>query len=249
MRADDFRNKVICADCLEFMRGIDDSCVDLFVTSPPYNLKNSSGNGMKDGRGGKWSNAALISGYKGHDDAMPYDEYCLWQRECLNEMMRLLKDDGAIFYNHKWRVQNGILQDRHEILEGFPVRQIIIWKRKGGINFNAGYFLPTYEVIYLIAKPGFRLADKANRLGDVWEITQEMNNPHPAPYPEELTDRIISSTNAKLIVDPFAGSGTTAISAMRYGRDYVMIEKSPEYCEMIRTRIDGSIWNVRERNT
>ena len=85
MRADDFRNKVICADCLEFMRGIDDSCVDLFVTSPPYNLKNSSGNGMKDGRGGKWSNAALISGYKGHDDAMPYDEYCLWQRECLNE--------------------------------------------------------------------------------------------------------------------------------------------------------------------
>ena len=76
-----------------------------------------------------------------------------------------------------------------------------------------------------------------------------MNNPHPAPYPEELTDRIISSTNAKLIVDPFAGSGTTAISAMRYGRDYVMIEKSPEYCEMMRTRIEGSIWNVRERNT
>ncbi|MBR1439493.1 MAG: site-specific DNA-methyltransferase, partial [Synergistaceae bacterium] len=144
------------------MRDLEDSCVDLFVTSPPYNLKNSSGNGMKDGRGGKWSRAALLKGYEGYGDAMPYDEYCEWQRECLTEMMRLLKEDGAIFYNHKWRVQNGLLQDRHEILDGFPVRQIIIWRRKGGINFNAGYFLPTYEVIYLIAKPKFKLAEKAN---------------------------------------------------------------------------------------
>ncbi len=66
MSMDNFRNKIICGDCLEIMRGIDDSCVDLFVTSPPYNLKNSSGNGMKDGRGGKWSRAALLNGYEGY---------------------------------------------------------------------------------------------------------------------------------------------------------------------------------------
>lgn len=243
LSAENFTDKIICGDCLEFMRRLEDSCVDLFVTSPPYNLKNSSGNGMKDGRGGKWQNAALLEGYEAHDDAMPYDEYCEWQRQCLSEMMKLLKDNGAIFYNHKWRVQNGLLQDRHEIVQDFPVRQIIIWRRKGGINFNAGYFLPTYEVIYLIAKPGFKLADKANKLGDVWEIKQEMNNPHPAPFPEELTDRIISSTNAKLIMDPFAGSGTTGISAMRYGRHYIMVEKSKKYCEMARKRIEGAVWN------
>ena len=239
----DIVNRIICGDCLEVMRSFEGESVDLFVTSPPYNLKNSSGNGMKDGRGGKWANAGLLEGYANHDDCMPYDEYCRWQRECLDEMMRLLKPDGAIFYNHKWRVQNGLLQDRHEIVEGLPVRQIIIWKRKGGINFNAGYFLPTYEVIYLIAKPEFKLAAKANRLGDVWEIKQEMNNPHPAPFPEELTDRIISSTNAKLIVDPFGGSGTTAISALRYGREYILIEKSEEYCSMARARIQGLDWN------
>ena len=236
-------SEIICGDCLEVMKGFAGESVDLFVTSPPYNLKNSSGNGMKDGRGGKWSKAGLLEGYADHDDAMPYDEYCEWQRECLSEMMRLLKEDGAIFYNHKWRVQNGLLQDRHEITQGFPVRQIIIWRRKGGINFNAGYFLPTYEVIYLIAKPGFRLAEKANRLGDVWEIKQEMNNPHPAPFPEELTDRIISSTNARLIVDPFGGSGTTAVSALRYGREYILIEKSEVYCEMARARVEGGEWN------
>ena len=245
---EDFRNTVICGDCLEIMRSLEDSCIDLFVTSPPYNLRNSSGNGMKDGRGGKWSRAALISGYNGYDDAMPYDLYCSWQRKCLSEMMRLLKDDGAIFYNHKWRVQNGLIQDRHEIVQDFPVRQIIIWRRKGGINFNPGYFLPTYEVIYLIAKPAFRLAEKANRFGDVWEIKQDSNNPHPAPYPEELTDRIISSTNAGIIADPFAGSGTTAISAMRFGRDYVLMEKSAEYCSMIETRIKGGEWNAGKKN-
>lgn len=56
---ENFINKIICADCLEVMRQISNGRVDLIVISPPYNLKNSSGNGMKDGRGGKWSNAAI----------------------------------------------------------------------------------------------------------------------------------------------------------------------------------------------
>jgi modification methylase len=101
-------------------------------------------------------------------------------------MMRVLKEDGAIFYNHKWRVQGGLLQDRNDIVDGFPVRQIIIWQRKVGINFNPGYFLPTYEVIYLIAKPDFKLAPKANAHGDIWEFAQEMKNPHPAPFSIQL---------------------------------------------------------------
>src|SRR5262245_37347219 len=147
-----YLNTIITGDCLSVMKEMPDESVDLIVTSPPYNLKNSTGNGMKDGRGGKWSRAALINGYANYDDNMPHDLYAKWQRDCLNEMFRLLKDDGAIFYNHKWRVQNGLLQDRQDIINGLPVRQIIIWKRKGGINFNKGYFLPTYEVIYLIAK-------------------------------------------------------------------------------------------------
>jgi site-specific DNA-methyltransferase (adenine-specific) len=67
----DFINKIICGDILQFMRYIPDKSLDLVVTSPPYNLKNSTGNGMKDGRGGKWANAALINGYTHHNDNMP----------------------------------------------------------------------------------------------------------------------------------------------------------------------------------
>ena len=236
---DEIKNTFICGDALQEMRKIPDDSIDLIVTSPPYNLKNSTGNGMKNGNGGKWSGAALINGYSNYDDNMPYDEYVQWQRDCLNEMMRLIHDDGAIFYNHKWRVQKGLIQDRHEIIAGFPVRQIIIWKRKGGINFNPGYFLPTYEVIYMIAKPGFRLADKANRFGDVWEFPQEMKNKHPAPFPVALVERIISSTYAELILDPFMGSGTTAVAAKNLSRNFIGIDISPEYCEMSEERLSG----------
>lgn len=228
---------MICGDAVEIMKAIPSGSVDLIITSPPYNLKNSTGNGMKDGRGGKWANAALQKGYSHHEDSMPHDEYVKWQRACLKQMLRLIPDDGAIFYNHKWRVQGGLLQDRQDILKGFPVRQIIIWRRKGGFNFNPGYFLPTYEVIYLIAKPKFKLLPKANGVGDVWEFTQDMNNKHPAPFPLMMIDRIISSTNAKTVLDPFMGSGTTAIAAINNDRNYIGIDVSPEYCEMAEQRI------------
>ena len=235
-----FFNQIFCGDCLQIMRTMPDACVDLVVTSPPYNLRNSSGNGMKDGRGGKWSKAALLDGYDTTTDNMPHDEYVVWQKLCLFQMMRLIPDHGAIFYNHKWRVQKGRLQDRSDIVSGFPVRQIIIWKRQGGINFNKGYFLPTYEVIYLIAKKDFKLAPKANAYGDVWEIAQERDNEHPAPFPVELAERCIGSTKADVVLDPFVGSGSTAIAAKRLGRMFVGIDISQTYCEMAQRRLaDG----------
>jgi len=238
MKIEDYLNMIICGDCLTVMKKMPDRSIDLVVTSPPYNLKNSTGNGMKPcTTSGKWANAALQNGYSHYDDNMPHTQYVKWQRDCLTEMFRLIKEDGAIFYNHKWRVQDGLLQDRQDILNGFPIRQIIIWRRKGGINFNPGYFLPTYEVIYLIAKPDFRLIPKANAVGDVWEFTQEMKNGHPAPFPVALIDRIISSTYAEIVLDPFMGSGTTAIAALMNNVCYLGIELSPEYVKMAEKRI------------
>lgn len=239
-----FRNQFICGDAVKTMKNLPDESIDLIVTSPPYNLKNSTGNGMKDGRGGKWKNASLMNGYSDHDDCMPHNKYVAWQRKCLREMMRVLKKDGAIFYNHKWRVQGGLLQDRQDIVKGFPVRQVIIWRRKGGINFNPGYFLPTYEVIYLIAKPEFKLVSKANSYGDIWEFTQDMNNPHPAPFPVDLIERIITSTNAELVLDPFMGSGTTAVAASNQGREFIGIELSREYCDIAAVRLNKNASKV-----
>lgn len=71
----EYLNKIINADCLDVLHKLPDACIDLVVTSPPYNLKNSTGNGMKDGRGGKWANAALIKGYENYDDYMPVENH------------------------------------------------------------------------------------------------------------------------------------------------------------------------------
>ena len=233
--------KVHQGDCIELMNQMPAGSVDLVVTSPPYNIKNSTGNGLKNGSGGKWPQAELLRGYADHDDAMPHLDYVAWQRDCLHAMMRILSEDGAIFYNHKWRVQGGLLQDRADIVDGFPVRQIIIWQRNGGINFNPGYFLPTFEVIYLIAKPKFRLAAKANAQGDVWRIPQETKNPHPAPFPLALAQRCIDSTEAKTVLDPFIGSGTTAIAAEKTGRQWIGIDISKAYCELARERVGSFV--------
>ena len=90
----------------------------------------------------------------------------------------------------------------------------------------------------MLPKPLFKLRPKANAHGDVWEFTQEMKNEHPAPFPISLIDRIISSTNAEIILDPFIGSGTTAISALRNNREYIGIDLSPKYCKMAEKRIN-----------
>ena len=218
-------NTIHQGDCARVMRRIPAGSVDLVFTSPPYNLRTSSGNGRRN-----WP------GYDGHSDDMPHRDYVRWQRRCLTQMMRLLAPHGAIFYNHVYRVQHGRLQGHNDILAGFPVRQIIIWNRSGGTNYNPGYYLPTYEVIYLIANPGFRLAQS---YPDIWRAHQEDSDwiPEIPTFPLDLPLTAIQTTGAQVILDPFLGSGTTAAAAKLEGRDYIGIEKSRRYCAIARRRL------------
>jgi modification methylase len=226
-------NKTHCGDCIAVMEKMPVHSVGLIVTSPPYNLH--AGKGMKF-CSSKWQKL-VQQGYQSSDDAMPHEKYVKWQRSCLASMMRVLRDDGAIFYNHKWRVQNGLLQDRSEIVQGFPVRQVIIWHRNGWVNFNPGYFLPRFEIIYLICKPAFKLVPGANAIGDVWNIARDDDAQHPHPFPVELAERCIQSTSAKVVLDPFIGSGSTAVAAENLKRHWIGIDVSREYCEMADRRI------------
>ena len=220
-------NAIHQGDCLELLAQLPSESVDLVFTSPPYNLRNSTGNGTRD-----WA------GYDGHSDDMPHGAYVEWQRECLRQMLRVLKPDGAIFYNHAPRVQGGKHLGHQDILEGFPLRQVIIWHRSGGTNFNPGYFLPDYEVVYLIAKPGFRLRDGCGD-GSVWRIHQETCSwiPEIPTFPVDLPQRAISATSPQVILDPFMGSGSTAVAAVLEGRSYIGFEQSPRYCETARRRL------------
>lgn len=235
-------NKIICGDSLKIMRTMPDESIDAVITSPPYNLSNSTGKGFKyKDNSGRWKNAKLRNGYDNYSDNIPRDEYVSWQRECITEMLRLIKPTGAIFYNNKRRVQGGLALLPDDIIKGFPLRQIIIWDRGSGLNFNEGYFVPCYEEIYLIAKPKFKLDYDAAKFGNVWRIAPELKNPHPAPFPFKLPERIIISLPAtshkKVILDPFCGSGTTLLAAKMYGCDYLGIDLSPKYCQDAEIRL------------
>ena len=231
---------IIHGDCLEVMRAMPAESVKCVVTSPPYNLHNTVGGGFNHGTGsykaGKWAGRKIRNGYDGDGDNMPHEQYVAWQRDCLAEMMRLLRPDGCIFYNHKWRVQAGLLQDRQDIVDGFPVRQIIIWDVGGSANVHDSYFLPAYEVIYMIAKPACRISRKSIVYTNVWRVRPERKNPHPAPFPLEIPLRCIRAVGGP-VLDPFLGSGTTAVAAIQEGVEWTGIERSSKYVEMAEDRL------------
>jgi len=220
---------------------------DLIFTSPPYNLGSSSGGGFghyaadarmgSRGGGGKWHGGSLSEGYEDHDDAMPQDEYEDWQRAFLATCWTQLSDAGAIFYNHKPRVQAGNLWTPLNVNPGLPVRQIITWARAGGMNFAPTHYVPTYEWIVVFAKPAWRLKSKgASGVGDLWRVPQQPSK-HPAPFPLDLPARAIESAGPSLVIDPHAGSGTTLRAAKDAGVRAIGIEKSAAYCSMAAARL------------
>jgi len=93
------------------------------------------------------------------------------------------------------------------------------------------------QVEPLLCKPDFVLVPGACSAGDVWKIPQERVEGHPAPFPLELPTRIIKSTAAKVVLDCFAGSGTTAVAAKMLGRDYIGIELSQLYVAVAERRL------------
>ena len=207
------------------MRRLPDECIDLVVTSPPYNLRSG-------GRCRGWP------GYDGYGDDLPHDEYVAWQQECLREMHRIIKPTGAIFYNHAPRIHKGVQWRHDDILEPFDVRQTVIWHRAGGVNHNPQYLSPSYEYIYVMAKPGFRVAPDWT-MGDVWKMQQEKRRwiPEVPAFPVELPQNAIRATGAKVVLDCFMGSGTTAVAAVLEGADYIGIEQSARYCAVARERV------------
>jgi site-specific DNA-methyltransferase (adenine-specific) len=227
---DDGQCVIYHGDCREVLPRISD--VDMVFTSPPYNL----GGGGVDGR---WFAASkLANGYASHDDAMPQAEYDIWQRWVLLTLWGTLSNGGAIFYNHKPRVQ-----DKHATLPtdygtGLPLRQIIVWDRGTGLNFNTTFFLPKHEWIVVWAKDDWALVDqRASQVGDVWRVAPETSQRHPAPFPVKLPTIAIAAANPALVLDPFMGSGTTLRAAKDLGRRAIGIELSERYCEIAANRL------------
>lgn len=247
-------------DCREVLPGLLSAGVELVVTSPPYNLGGEPwphlGNwkpGDSAGGRSKWKNGSDAGGgiqYSSHEDTMPWPQYAAWQREILALLWNIIPDDGAIFYNHKPRVIGARLWMPLELLPmNVVLRQIIIWSMPGGMNFNPTAFVPTHEWLMLLAKPEFRLRSRgASGVGDVWTINRDYGNPHPAPFPVQLASNAIDTSEAKIVLDPFSGSGSTLVAAKLSGRCAIGIEIDESYCEIAANRLRQKVfaWSPSE---
>lgn len=229
-------------DCVEVMRTLPEGSIDLVITSPPYNLHNTTGGGFSRNvwDSSLWKAPEFADAYESHHDAMPRPDYIKWQNDVLNAAWRLLKPTGAIFFNHKPRVQAGIYEMPLELNPGLPLRQIIYWYRGGGgINFSTRFYLPTVEWILIFAKPDFELKTKgAGKMGDMWNFLPERTNPHPAAFPLDLPRRILETAPATRVLDPFMGSGTTGVACVERGIDFIGIDNSEKYLKMARYRME-----------
>jgi site-specific DNA-methyltransferase (adenine-specific) len=224
-------------DCEDVLPHVD---ADLVVTSPPYNMGLvPGGNGRGMYRPGASTKAGRFrDGYGVHSDALLQDEYDAWQRLILGLCWRSIPDDGAIFYNHRPRVEHGLLRLPLGLDFGLPLRQIITWDRGTGIDVTLRQFCSAYEWVFLFAKPDFRVADhSASGMSDVWRLGMEHADlGHPAPFPVSLPKRALAATGAQTVLDPFAGSGTTLRAAKDLGRKAIGIELEERYCEIAAKR-------------
>ena len=240
-------NKIYCMDVLEGLRQLDDESIDLIITSPPYNLAGFRGTIVKRSEKNDFWEKSI--GYDGDpkNDFMPEEEYEKWQIEVLNECFRVLKKDGSMFYNHKIRVKKNKISHPLEWItkSKFICRQELIWDRSTSVNVDKCRYLPSTERIYWLIKqpknPRFHREDSINWKGEVWRFAPDKNNEHPAPFPEVLPDNIIpcvAQGERIIVLDPFMGGGTVAISARRHGCDYIGFEKFQTYVDMANKNIE-----------
>jgi len=253
-------NQIICGDCLEVMKGLPDKCIDLTVTSPPY------------------------------DNLRTYNGFVFDFEGIAKELYRITKDGGVVVWVVGDRVINGseTLIPFNQALFfkqiGFNIHDTMIYQKNAMPFPEQTRYIQCFEYMFVMSKgkpkshnmikEPTRVANRIknkkscqrNKDGtttpmkyetgknernkwNVWVYEVGYNKTtkdkeafqHPAMFPEALArDHIISWSNkGDLVLDPFVGSGTTAKMALLNGRNYIGIDISEEYCEIAKKRVSN----------
>tara|TARA_R110000824_G_scaffold194132_1_gene376637 strand:+ start:22 stop:699 length:678 start_codon:yes stop_codon:yes gene_type:complete len=223
-------NKLYLDDCFNSFKKINDSSIDLIITSPPYNLGNSHHTGNKR--------------HQAYNDNLPEKEYQETQIKLLNECFRVLKKNGSMIYNHKNRIKKGIQISPYEWLfkSNFFIKQELVWINRSQ-NFDKIRFYPWTERIYWLTKsPKTKLINTINK-HDVFDWTEwkpvGTRGSHTRAFPEQfVADMLAVFPNAKTVLDPYMGSGTTGYVAVNSNRNFIGFEAIKEYFDIAKKRIN-----------
>ena len=213
---------IVNGDCLEEIKKLEDNSVDLIITSPPYDNIEGAGYG------------------KNTKDVLFLKLYSDFFGKVLSECYRVLKPTGQFYLNLKSGTINKTLVTPHWIeflpeFKQFKLKSYIIWKYSGSFDSTKVRFHLDYEIIYHLSKGDITIyyeEDEHDPLTSVWNIPHYINDRlHPVQMPEALAERIIKrgSKEGDLVLDLFAGSGTSLVVAKRLNRKFIGYEINPDH--------------------
>ena len=246
-------------DCIDLMKGMPDASIDLIFADPPYNL---SGNGMEwkgNRTGGDWN---MVNEPW---DKMPEKDYLEFTTMWIGESARLMKRTSSIYVSCTHHNIGEVIMSMKRA--GLKINNIITWYKVNAMpNMTRRVFTHSTEFVIWGVKgkgwvfnyedlkrlnPEKRTDGRDKQMPDLWAIPlvqgkerlygDNGKSAHPTQKPMELLKRIMTASSkvGDVVLDPFAGSGTTLVTAMKMNRKYIGIEKSGEYIELIRKRLDS----------
>lgn len=229
-------------------RSIEDGCIDLIVTSPPYNVD------IK---------------YNSHQDDVSYTEYLEFSEKWLRRCYAWLKEDGRLCLNVPLDKNKGGQQsvgaDFTSLAKsiGYKYHSTVIWN-EGNISrrtawgswmsASAPFVIAPVELIVILYKntwkktSGSKKSDVTrdefmNWTNGIWTFNGESKKKigHPAPFPLELPKRCVKmfSYVGDTVLDPFMGSGTTVIAAAMNGRAAIGLDIDKGYCKLAQQRVQA----------
>jgi len=248
-------NQIINKDVLEGLQELPDNFIDLVVTSPPYNLGMDYGEGIeKDTLLWKdyyeWCKQWMIEVYR----VMKPN-----RRFCLNHYLSC----GEGTQNNKRGRSDPLMELSHITKEiGFKHHGIAIWTDAtvsrltawgSYMKASAPYMNSPYEGILVVYKGEWKREDMGistinkedfiEGASGCWNIRPERRRGHPAPFPIRLPELCINffSYENDLILDPFMGTGSTAVACKRTKRNWIGFENNKDYCETANKRVEESL--------
>lgn len=245
--------RLYCADCLEKLAEIPENTFDMIFADPPYMLSND---------GISCQNGKVVSVNKGDwDKSQGFEEDFEFHKKWLMACKRVLKPNGTLWVSGTYHsiYSCGFAMQ----LLGYHILNDISWfKPNASPNMSCRYFTASHETLiwarkdkkskhtfnYEAMKEGNFPKDfikKPNtQMRSVWAIgtptpSEKTHGKHPTQKPLDLLERIIlASTNeGDLILDPFMGSGTTGVSAIKHGRKFVGIDKEKQFVVLAEKRL------------
>ena len=248
-----FKNKIINGDSLKELKKIPSETFDLIFADPPYNLQLKNELSRPDRSKVK----AVDDKWDKFESFKSYDEFTIdWLTEC----RRILKKNGAIWiigsYHNIFRV-GYIVQDL-----GFWILNDVIWNKNNPMpNFRGTRFTNAHETLIWASKnekskytfnyQSLKCLNDDLQMRSTWNLPicsgkERLKSNgvkiHSTQKPESLLHRIIlaSSNKDDFILDPFLGSGTTAVVSKKLGRNYFGIEKEKNYFDAANKRLKNT---------